>query len=67
MAVLKHAQAFVCLHMWAELKTKTAATLPHVLCISANDVHIHQKARSRQFSNRLRKCDGRHDRRLCKT
>jgi len=60
MTALKYSQALVCLHVWAELQTKTAASLLHVLHISTNDVDVDQHARSRRLGDGLRKLQRRH-------
>jgi len=46
--------------MWAELQTKTAASLLHVLRISTNDVDVDQHARSRRLGDGLRKLQSCH-------
>ena len=49
-----NSQALVCFHVRPEFQTKTAAAIDHVLCISANDVHVYQKARCRHLGDRSR-------------
>ena len=53
--------------MRSKLQTTTVAAINHVLCISANNVHVYEEARCRNFGNRVRNWQRCHGHQLSET